>query len=90
MLCVVVHKEAFWKGVRIAQRNAHTKIVYLPTLRNIEMLQRPLGDPRVAVCVLVFAVFCVGVGGMDPTESACRVLVGIKLKSKKDILLDAS
>jgi len=52
------------------------------------MLQRPLGDPRVAICVLLFALFCVGVGGMDATGSACRVLVGIKLKSRKDILLD--
>ena len=25
---------------------------------------------------------------MDPVDSACRVLVGIKLHSRKDILLD--
>ena len=37
---------------------------------------------------LLVALFCVGVGGMDATGSACRVLVGIKLKSRKDILLD--
>ena len=54
----------------------------------MKMLQRPLGDPRVTICVLLLALSCVGVQGMEATESACRVLVGMKLKSRKDILLD--
>ena len=36
---------------------------------------------------LLVALFCVGVGGMDATGSACRVLVGIKLKSRKTFFL---
>ena len=40
------------------------------------------------LCTAAFALFCVGVQGMEATESACRVLVGRKLKSRKDILLD--
>ena len=55
----------------------------------MKMLQRPLGYPRVAICALLFALFCVGVGGMEATDSACRILVGMKLKSRKDILLDS-
>jgi hypothetical protein len=66
------------------------RLIYLPTLYNMKMLQRPLGYPRVAICALLFALLCVGVGGMEAaTDSACRVLVGIKLKSRKDILLDS-
>ena len=55
----------------------------------MKMLQRPLGDPRVTICVLLLALSCVGVGCMEATDSACRVLVGMKLKSRKDILLDS-
>ena len=69
--------------------NACTKIAYLPTLYYMKMLQRPLGDPRVTICVLLLALSCVGVGCMEATDSACRVLVGMKLKSRKDILLDS-
>ena len=55
---------------------------------NMKMLKRPLVYPRVVIWALLFALFCVGVGGMEATDSACRVLVGMKLKSRKDILLD--
>ena len=40
------------------------------------------------ICVLLFALVVVGVSGMDATEAASRVLVGIKLHSRKDIILD--
>ena len=35
---------------------ACTKIAYLPTLYNIQMLKRPLGDPRVAICALLLSL----------------------------------
>ena len=47
-----------------------------------------LGEPRVMICVMLFALVFVGVSGMDATEAASRVLVGIKLHSRKDIILD--
>ena len=37
------------------QRNAHTKIVYLPTLCNVT-LRWPLGDPRLTICGAVRVV----------------------------------